>query len=416
MRRLIPAILCGLLWAGVASAQDDEPTEEPTTDEEVVEEEDALEGEEDVDEGAVEDAEDYLEDVGPGLGMVIRHRDITATFQIFGDIGFSWDNPAPKDRGHTSFFIGSLSWFFTAQVGDHFQVLWEVQGETVRGDPADDVEFDVERLWGSWTFSDRLYIKFGLEHNDISRWNRLYHHGRWLEISVVRPFLARFEGSGWLPMHNTGIEFGGRFGTKSGPLYYTIIFANGRGEIVQDPQKISDRNDGKSIDLGLRWAPKGSPGLQVGIHGRMDEIPGDGTGAGARAGSIDQRIATAFVSFQRGKTWLMAEYAYISDDDNTSGMTFTHHIAYVMFGYQYNDKWMPYIRLDVLDMEPGDPFYAPAGRDMDKWEIPVGVRYDFVSNATLKFELGFGERDQDVGGIIESKSTIRFAIQLAFVF
>ena len=416
MRRLILILFCGLLCAGVAAAQDampDETAAEEGPEEIVEEQEDAEEGSVD----AVRAAEDYLEDVGPGLGMVIRHRDITATFQIFGDVGFKFDNPAPSDRGHTSFFVGSLSWFFTAQVGDHFQVLWEVQGETVRSDPADDVEFDIERLWGSWTFSDRLYIKFGLEHNTISRWNRLYHHGRWLEISIARPFLARFEGSGWLPMHNMGVEFGGRLPTGKGPLYYTIIVANGRGEIVQDPQKISDRNDSKSIDLGLRWSPKSSPGLQVGIHGRWDEIPGDGTGAGARDGSIDQRIATMFVSFQRGKTWIMSEYAYISDDDDLTGTTFNHHIVYFMYAYQYDDKWMPYVRIDWRDMDPGDPYYEAAGRGLDQWEVPVGIRYDFISNAALKLEIAYGERDRrDAGSNISAKSYIRFEVQLSFVF
>ncbi len=103
MRRLISILFCGLLWAGVAAAQDETPdeTEDPTVEDPVSEEGFEVDVDEEEDLDAAEAAEDYLEDVCPGLGMVIRHRDITATLHIFGDVGFAYSYPAHKDRGHT---------------------------------------------------------------------------------------------------------------------------------------------------------------------------------------------------------------------------------------------------------------------------------------------------------------------------
>ena len=47
----------------------------------------------------------------------------------------------------------------------------------------------------------------------------------------------------------------------------------------------------------------------------------------------------------------------------------------------------------------------------------VGARWDFLENAALKADLGFGRREErDGAGVVSTNGYIRFAIQLAFVF
>ena len=155
------------------------------------------------------DADEAAVAEGPGgeessqaMGMTARYRDVLATFQLFGDVDFRYQNPEPPDRANTYFTLGSVDIFVSAQIGQRFHVL----SETNIVPSGDVIRFDQERLSGTWSFSDWLYAKLGVDHSAISRWNRLYHHGRWLETSIDRPFLAKFEGDdGILPLHNTGL-------------------------------------------------------------------------------------------------------------------------------------------------------------------------------------------------------------------
>ncbi|MDH3590859.1 MAG: hypothetical protein OER88_03215, partial [Planctomycetota bacterium] len=166
-------------------------------------------------------------DTGIGLNLVVENGTVRGVFQLFGSVGLRSDNPEVPGRSNTFFFNGGAAFFFTARAGDHFHVLSETVFLTrIASDPAatDGGDFDQERLWGAWAFSDAIQIKFGLEHGPISRWNHLYHHGRWLELTINRPLLARFEGGGGiLPMHNAGIEVTGKLRRESGTFEYTLV-------------------------------------------------------------------------------------------------------------------------------------------------------------------------------------------------
>src|SRR5207253_1470026 len=104
---------------------------------------------------------------GTGFGLGGRYGPVQATFQLFGDVGLSYEEPGRKDV-HTSFAFGSVDAFVSGKIGEHFQALGELVFE---GDSANnEVGSDFERLWGSWTFNDLLYLKLGREHSPTNRW------------------------------------------------------------------------------------------------------------------------------------------------------------------------------------------------------------------------------------------------------
>ena len=229
----------------------------------------------DLEQQLAEQGDEIKEEVaGAGLGLVYEKGNIVATLQIFGDVGWTYSDPEPANRSSNSFFLGSMSFFFSGRVGDHFTVVSETVLKASAGAAVDNVRWDQERLWGSWAFSDTLYVKLGLEHNAISRWNRQYHHGRYLEISVTRPYMARFESSGFMPMHNAGVELGGLFPLGQGIFEWIFIVSNGRGRVPTDPQKVSDKNNNKAVDLNISFLPTTRvPGLRFGGHIRFEELP-----------------------------------------------------------------------------------------------------------------------------------------------
>jgi len=356
-------------------------------------------------------------DEGVGLDLVVRRGDAMGTFQLFGDVGFRYDEPAVDQRANAYFFNGTCDLFFTARVGDHFRGLSETVFLTSSGGAADSSKFDQERLWAAWEFSDLVQLKFGLEHGPISRWNHQFHHGRWLELTVNRPFLARFESdNGILPMHNIGLELSGHLPWGQGQFEYVFILSNGRQEAPTGTGEFSDRNAAKAVDFGVGWRPPCVSGLWIGVFFRIDDIPAV-EGNPERARQIRQLIGSFQVDYRADKVEVLAEFAGVQDRDRTSGTNFDHSLGYVQLGYHLDDRWTPYFRIDIRQMDQGDPYYAPLDRDLDIWEFLVGIRFDFIANAALKFEVGFGDREErDGSGNVSNRSYTRVGVQLAWVF
>lgn len=412
-------VVCALFAAG-AFAQDDTASDTAARLEKLERENaemrerlDSLE-----DSSRDEDVDDMAGE-GIGLNMVIRNGDNRGEFRLFGDVGFLYADPAARaGRGQAWFFNGSLDLFFTARVGDNFQVLSETVFQTRAGSGAasDGSKFDQERLWAAWSFSDALQVKFGLEHSPISLWNRTYHHGRWLEPTIVRPQLAAFEaGSGILPMHEAGIELRGDLHIGSGVLQYIFFVSNGRGRAPNQVQEFSDQNQDKAITFGAGYNFDAPQTIYIGLFVRTDEIPPDA--ANGRPASMREWIGSLQGLF-RGETFeIIGEAVYILDKDNGTGQEYTSWAGYIQIGYHINDEWTPYLRIDIRDMETGNPYFSPLSRDLDAEEIVLGVRWDFIENSALKFEIAGGDREQrDGGGNVTTNGYIRFGIQLSFVF
>ena len=361
--------------------------------------------------------ENYLaKEEGLGLAIVLRRGNVLATIQIFGDVGAGYRNPSPPGKGNSSFFLGQANLFATAQIGERIQVMSETVVKTSAGTASDSINFDQERLWLSYAFGDLLTIKLGLEHGPISRWNRIYHHGRWLEMSIERPFLAQFESSGILPLHNSGVEFSGRVRTDAGAVEYIFLVSNGRGRVATDPQKVFDRKDDKALEISISFVPTAVEGLRVGGGFRWDEIPPNPDDP-ARTGTFRQIIASAYVEFRRGPFEVIAEIAWVEDRDRATMTTFGHHLAYIQVAYHLDDRWTPYTRFDSRQMETGDPYYAPLGRDTDIWEWLLGLRHELADNAALKIEIAYGREDvANGGGGVRERGYIRFGVQISWVF
>ncbi len=357
-----------------------------------------------------------------GQGLTVRYGNVRTTFQFFGDVDFRFQNPKPVDRANSSFAFGSLDFFATAQLGDHFQVL----SETLLEGGENEIGLDQERLWGKWTFHDFLYAKLGVEHTMISHWNRVFHHGKWLQTPIERPVLARFEDDeGILPMHETGLELGGSVSTGAGKIEYSGAISNGRGITPEDRQNLYDRNDAKAFDVQIGYMPAFLHGLHIGGAFRADDLPGDPDPTVGRPLSTRQLIGSAFLDYRQHNWEALAEFAFIGDKDRGSASTFNHRSGYLQVGYRVKelDLWgfkpdfTPYCRIDFRAMERGDPFYAVEDRDLDKWEQIFGIRCELTSNSALKVEIGFGKEERRIGASdISQEIFITVAAQMAWVF
>ncbi len=329
-----------------------------------------------------EDPGDASEDDETGMG--IHRGNLRIAFQLFGDVGFMY-NSRPEDEGNTAFAFGSMDLFTTAQMGDHFRVL----SETVWEGEGDEIEVEQERLYASYQWSDFLYAKAGVEHLFVTRWNRLYHHGRWLETSIERPHLTRFEDDeGFMPTHFAGVEVGGLWRSPAGLVEYAGVISNGRGPTPEDRQRLHDINDAKAVGGWLGFQPARVAGLNVGASVYFDEIPGDDSIPG-REHHIRELIASGSAIYRRRNFHLVGEAVWLQNREAFSNRGHEHVSAYLQLAYQLG-LVTPYTRIDFSDMENGDPYFMAAGTDVDRWEQIFGARYDFIDQAALKLELGFG--------------------------
>ena len=351
-------------------------------------------------------------DDGSYDGLVARMGPVTATFRFFGDVGAAYDSGI-EDGAKTSFLAGSFDFFTSARLGDHLQILSEVVAEFEPD--TNEVGFELERLWGQYTWSDYFYAKLGREHSMVNYWNRRYHHGRVYWPAVTQPFLARFEDQGGpLPIHAAGLELGGRARTGIGTFGYIGAVSNGRGFETTEVANVQDRNDSKAFDIGGNYSPSGLPGLLVGVNYRSDSIPANPVDPDSV--DADEVIVSAYGELHAGRWESIAEAATIEHDGRPESGDYEHRSAYLQVNYNL-DRWGIYGRVDTRDMDAGDPFYVPANLDLDRWDALVGVRLNLGEQAAVKLEGGAGRAEQrDELGVV-SKDDVHFAsLGLQWVF
>jgi hypothetical protein len=357
-------------------------------------------------------AESTGADESPYEGLVARMGPVTASFRFFGDVGASYDSSIDESQGSKSNFLaGTFDFFTSARLGDHLQMLSEIVAEF---DPdTNEVGFELERLWGQYTFSDAFYAKLGREHAPVNHWNRRYHHGRIYWPAVTQPFLARFEDQGGpLPIHASGIELGGTVRTGIGAFGYTGVVSNGRGLDRTEVANVQDRNDSKAWDLGGSYAPAGLSGLLFGVNYRKDSIPANP--AVPDSGHADERILSGFGELRMGRWEALTEAATIEHESSTAD--YKHGSAYLQVNYLF-DRWSLYGRVDERHMDRGDPFYVSGNIDLDRWDGLAGVRLNVGEQGAVKLEAGGGRAElRDSAGVVSKDDVYFGALALQWVF
>lgn len=156
------------------------------------------------------------------------------------------------------------------------------------------MSFGLQRINLRYKISDLLSVKVGRLHTPLGYWNEVFHHGSWLQTTVGRPEIYRFEreDGGFLPVHSVGLELSGEGEIASVDLGYNAYVLNGRGRTVTEVQHVKDKNDSKGFGVLFKAKPHAIEGLQFGPLVYWDRIPGDPPTAG-RTDHIDELILGA---------------------------------------------------------------------------------------------------------------------------
>jgi hypothetical protein len=262
---------------------------------------------------------------------------------------------------------------------------------------------DVERAYLEYR-SARWLISAGRTHAELGYWNNAFHHGRWLQLTIDRPHVLRFEDDGgMLPVHQIGatVVYGPRRGEAGVEL--AVGVGNGHGRVLEAVQNIGDNNLDKSVLLRLGVVGLGHPSLRVGVNAAVDNIAPEPAAVRPLAPdvSILEIIGGAYLSLRAERLLVFSE-AYSVIHRPTSGKTYQVSDGFFLIGYRIG-KLIPYAQIETRYGDGGtDPYYNPDPSLNSETVAPTnyvegigGLHYDINPWSALKFEVT--GRNQDSG-------------------
>jgi hypothetical protein len=339
----------------------------------------------------------------------VAARAADVNLNIYGDIDYvvekQTDTPTP---GKTNSFSSPRLELFLSGTQDRLAFLAETMFEV-----GDNNEFsvDVERVEVAYIFSDWFRLRAGRFHTAIGYYNDAYHHGRYFQITADRPEMVRFEDEGGLiPAHSVGLHADGRFALGgAGSLRYDVDLANGRGQTPQEVTNLIDPNNGKMVNVRLRFEPAVPDGLIVGANALVDSIDALTADPTAPTVFIREMMLGAHLAYVENNAHLIVEALRVSHEyAGTRGTTLA---GFAELGYTFG-RFTPYLRTERVKFPATlDPFYGQnlLGQRGSFWSQLGGVRFTASDFVALKLEGGYVRID--AGGNIQTG-----VVQCAFAF
>ncbi len=336
----------------------------------------------------------YLAQIPPSMAQGAYQFGQRFSALGFGEIDYrEGDGP-----GLDGFIIGQLVGQLNARIDDRLSVFTEM---TATGRQGEDFEFEVERLVVRYDFSDQYKLSVGRYHTPLGYWNAAFHHGSWLQTTVLRPNAVKF-GSNFVPIHFVGALLEGNLGQSD--FFYRVGLGNGRSDEINDPGDSGDINDNRAWMFSGHYRPVTKNLLRAGVSVYFDKA------TPATGPEVDEVLYSAYLAIEGERPEIIAEYHYGDHErTNTLGPNGSTQGGYGQFAYRLTGSasaFKPYARVEYVDADNDDPLLGTLGLDYEG--ILAGVRWDFSTSAALKAE--FRNEEFDNMGTENS-----FWLQLAFV-
>jgi len=249
---------------------------------------------------------------------------------------------------------------------------------------------DVERVELRWSPRDWLNATIGRQHTPIGYWNDHDHHGVWMQTTVDRPIVFRFEDDGGLlPVHMVGLMANGIFEPGAGTFGYDVYVVNRRGRVTDSVQLVEDANDHKAFGGRFRFAPAALPGLDLGAHVYVDKIPSD-PGVVGREDQIPETIFGGYFVYLSGPWEVLVEGIGLRHLDRSLETILWSGGGYAQLAYGLG-HWRPYYRYAKLVVEEGDPFFTGLPGVEDQDQHTFGIRFDWFTFVALKAEYRYDD-------------------------
>jgi len=298
----------------------------------------------------------------------------------FGDINYSYTKKVEGPRG---FSLGQFALHLASELSSRVTVFGELSF-TARTDagtdtpPAPGFNAEIERLIVRFDHSDELKVSFGRYHTPINWWNTAYHHGAWLQTTILRPEMIQFGGR-FLPVHFVGGLIEGTVPAGGLNVSYKGGVGNGRNSVISRAGDAGDVNGNRAWLVNAFAKPDKLYGLEFGGSVYGDRI----TLANGR--EFDEQIVGGHVVWNKEDPEIIAEIAAVRHEEANAASTWSHAF-YVLGAYRLKGaahQWKPYFRFEHIGIDDEDVVFATVPR-LDG--ATAGVRYDFSPFAAAKAE------------------------------
>ena len=330
--------------------------------------------------------------VTPDGALTLDGMVLTSTNRI--DLNFFGDVSLEQRKAQkAAVAVGPLGFQVTAHLADRlvgrteFAMIYE-NGETV---------VDIERAYLEFRTA-RWAFAAGRTHAELGYWNNAFHHGRWLQLTINRPHVLRFEDEGgFLQVHSVGVSASYAPPRGDHGLEVAVGAGNGHGRTIDQVQTQADNNWAKSILLRVGAVGIGHPALRFGFNIAVDKIAReDVTLRPLLPGKAIFELVTGVYLALRGEHLMVFSETYnVLHRGGNRYWQITD--GFLVAGYRFG-QFIPYGELEARRGDgPRDPFYNPdpatgseAVAPGDLFEAIAGLRYEVNAWSALKLELSAG--------------------------
>ena len=284
---------------------------------------------------------------------------------------------------HTSFSLGQVNLFITSDLSDKLKFLSEVVFEA---GPDNVFGVDIERLLLTYRFNQYFNLAVGRYHTSIGYYNTAYHHSTWLQTTVGRPFLFRFEDQGGiLPIHNVGASLSGRIPSGRLGLHYIAEVGNGRASSSPQSEPVQnevDENSHKAFNFQVFARPETLPGLQTGFSVYRDLLTPIGQP------SVNETILDYYFVYKGHNYQWLNEALLVRQAPRGPSPSPTVNIPgfYTQISKRFG-AFTPYFRYQYVNAPLNGPvFYTNVGL---QYGPSVGLRYDLSDFVAWKLQYDY---------------------------
>ena len=298
----------------------------------------------------------------------------------FGDINYSYTKTIEGARG---FSLGQFALHLASDLSSRVTVFGELSfsARTDAGTgtpPATGFNAEIERLIVRFDHSDELKVSFGRYHTPINFWNTAYHHGAWLQTTIVRPEMIQFGGR-FLPVHFVGGLVEGTVPAGGLNVSYKGGVGNGRNSVISRAGDAGDVNGNRAWLVNGFAKPDKLYGLEFGgsVYGDLVTL--------ADGREFSEQIVAGHAVWNKEDPEIIAEFAAVRHEADGATPTWSQAF-YILAAYRLKgaaNQWKPYFRFEHIGIDDDDVVFATVPR-LDG--VTTGVRYDFSPFAAAKAE------------------------------
>ena len=257
-------------------------------------------------------------------------------------------------------------------------------------------ESELERFQLGWQFDEESIGWAGRVHSPSRYWNTAYHHGQYMQTSISRPLVEKFEDEGGvLPTHVTGLMLETMHDLQGTDGFLTVI-SLGATSVIDDQElkpfdllDTSSENKG-AIDVRLAYLPDQLGENQFGLLLSWSDLVVDGSRIAEQQGleRVEQGIIGVYADWRRQDWRILANLTYVDNQmiKQVRDQTDTFIAAYFQAEYEVNHKWKVFGRVEDTHGAENSEYLELFPSAITERKM-LGLRFDFYRKHALTLEV-----------------------------